>query len=163
MGHSFGGSTILHLAVDYPDVLGGLVLLDSGVRSAAARAAELKAVYDDPDPQALNKFLAARMRSPYDPPADAKRPRLQGAPEHVIKSMQKTVLGFDAAAAAASVKLPALFLLATKPFTDAETLARLGPNWLVGQVVGSGHSIQTIVPEQVNAMVDRFIAIHWRG
>jgi len=29
----------------------------------------------------------------------------------------------------------------------------------VGQVVASGHSVQMIVPEQTNAMVDRFLEI----
>jgi hypothetical protein len=73
--------------------------------------------------------------------------------------MQKTVLDFNAADAAAAVKLPALFILATRHFTDPVTLSRLGTNWQVGQVVASGHSVQMIVPEQTNAMVDRFLEI----
>jgi len=160
IGHSFGGSTLLHLALKNPDFLGGLVLLDSGVRSAEAKAAELKPVYDDPNPNALKEFLAERMHSPYDPPEFRARQRTKmQPPDHVIESMQKTVLDFNAADAAAAVKLPALFILATRHFTDPVTLSRLGTNWQVGQVVASGHSVQMIVPEQTNAMVDRFLEI----
>ena len=160
IGHSFGGSTLLHLAVDKPDFLGGLVLLDSGVRSAESKAAELKPVYDDPNPNALREFLANRMHSPYDPPELRERNKTKKQPpDYVIESMQQTVLAFNAADAAAQVKLPALFILASRPFTDPVTLGRLGPNWQVGQVVASGHSVQMIVPEQTNAMVDRFLEI----
>lgn len=160
IGHSFGGSTLLHLALDHPDFLGGLVLLDSGVRSAAAKAAELKPVYDDPNPNALREFLANRMYSPYDPPELREKNRTKKQPpKYVLESMEKTVLAFNAADAAAQVKLPALFILSSRPFTDPETLGRLGPNWQVGQVVASGHSVQLVVPEQTNAMVDRFLQI----
>ena len=162
MGHSFGGSTLLHLAQHRPGFLGGLVLLDSGVRTTAAKEAELQPVYDDPDPEALAKFLAERMNSPWDPPElRSRRKNKKYPPDHVIESMQKTVVGFDAASAAAEVTLPALFLLATRHFSDPETLGRLGPNWLVGQVVASGHSIHLVVPEQVHPMIDRFLQIHW--
>jgi len=161
MGHSFGGSTILHLAWKNPDFFRGIVLLDSGVRSAAAREAELKPVYDDPNPNALAEFLAERMNSPWDPPELRQRRKDKiYPPDHVVESMQNTVVHFDAAAAAAEVKLPALFLLATRHFTDPETISRLGPNWLVGQVVASGHSIHLVVPEQVHPMIDRFLQIH---
>ena len=160
IGHSFGGSTLLHLAVNKPDFLGGLVLLDSGVRSAESKAAELKPVYDDPNPNALREFLANRMYSPYDPPELREKNRTkQQPPSHVLEAMEKTVLAFNAADAAAQVKLPALFILSSRPFTDPVTLGRLGPNWQVGQVVASGHSVQLVVPEQTNAMVDRFLEI----
>jgi hypothetical protein len=33
------------------------------------------------------------------------------------------------------------------------------PELLYGQTVGSGHFCQLEVPEQVNAMIDRFLAI----
>jgi pimeloyl-ACP methyl ester carboxylesterase len=160
IGHSFGGSTLLSLAVTRPDLLGGLVVLDSGVRSAAARAGELKQVYDatTPGTAARRDFLVSRLFGPDDPPGvrEAVVGRMEMTPDHVITTMQKTVLGFDAADAAAAATLPALFILSSQPFTDAATLARLGKNWRVAQVVGSGHFVQLVVPDQVNAMVDRF-------
>ena len=36
---------------------------------------------------------------------------------------------------------------------------RLPANWHKGQVVGAGHFVQLVVPDQVHAMVDRFFAL----
>lgn len=161
VGHSFGGSAVLHLAFHHPEMVGGIVMLDAGIRPAKERAAELKAVYDDPDPDALRKFLAERMLNPFDPPElREQNARRMHPPEHVVESMQQTVITYEAADDAAAIKLPALFILATRPFTDQATLKRLGPNWLVGQVVASGHSVHVIVPEQVYPMIDRFMAVN---
>lgn len=161
VGHSFGGSAVLHLAFHHPGMVGGIVLLDSGIRPAKERAAELKAVYDDPDPEALRKFLAERMLNPFDPPElKDQNARRVHPPEHVVESMQQTVISYEAADDAAAIKLPALFILATRPFTDQATLKRLGTNWLIGQVVASGHSVHVIVPDQVYPMIDRFMAVN---
>ncbi len=160
IGHSFGGSTLLHLAATRPEALGGLVVLDSGIRSAASRVAELGRT-PLMSPEAGRAFLEARLFSP-DDPADLKA-RIIGemghTPAHVSAGCGRTVLSFDAAEAAERCTLPALFLLADRPFTDPETLARLGPNWRVGQVVGAGHFIHMVAPDQVNAMIERFIAL----
>jgi hypothetical protein len=73
--------------------------------------------------------------------------------------MRETVLGFDGGGAATKCRIPALFLLADRPFTDTETLSTLGENWRIGQVVGAGHFIQLVAAAQVNAMVDRFLDV----
>ena len=161
IGHSFGGSTQLHLAAARPHVLGGLVLLDSGVRSAAAKKAELGPVYDDSDLAAQRAFLGARLFGPCDDPAERERilDGMMAVPRYVQTSMQKAVLAFDGTEAALRVQIPSAFLLAEKPFTDAATLARLGPNWRIGQVLGSGHFIQLFAAPQVHAMVDRFLEL----
>ena len=165
IGHSFGGSTLLHLALHKPALLGGIVLLDSGVRSAASRQAELghahgSSVGNDDRAQSA-RFLASRLFGPDDPTdlRDRIIDEMMSVPSHVRDPMRRTVLEFDAAAAARDCTLPALFLLADRPFTDVETLEQLGTNWRVGQVVGTGHFIQLIVPDQVAAMVDRFVEL----
>ncbi|MBK5198896.1 MAG: alpha/beta hydrolase, partial [Methyloceanibacter sp.] len=42
---------------------------------------------------------------------------------------------------------------------DIARLRELVPQLRFGHVVGSGHFCQLEVPEQVNAMIDRFLAI----
>ena len=169
IGHSFGGSTLLHLSVARPDFLSGLVLLDSGVRSLAAKSAELGKTVDESTSTAgrrsAREFLGSRLFSPDDPPALREQilDQMDAVPSHVVSATGRTVLAFDAARAAERCRTPALFILAEKPFTDAETLGRLGPNWRVSQIVGAGHFIQLVVPAQVNAMVDRFLElISWQ-
>jgi pimeloyl-ACP methyl ester carboxylesterase len=169
IGHSFGGSTLLHMAVHRPGLLGGIVLLDSGVRSAASRQAELGPAHgavSGPEDRAQSaRFLAARLFGPDDPVdlRDSVIEQMMSVPSHVREPMRKTVLEFDAASAARDCTLPALFLLADRPFTDVETLEQLGTNWRVGQVVGAGHFIQLIVPDQVAAMIDRFLELLPQG
>ena len=43
--------------------------------------------------------------------------------------------------------------------TDPTSLAIDRPNVMVAQTVGSGHFIQLEVPDQVNAMIERFLAV----
>jgi hypothetical protein len=42
---------------------------------------------------------------------------------------------------------------------DLERLRRLRPEALVGSVVGSGHYVALVVPDQVSAMLERFVTI----
>jgi pimeloyl-ACP methyl ester carboxylesterase len=160
MGHSFGGSNLLNLTAEHPDFLSGLVILDSGIRTLANKVDELKVVGDLTQDQ-LRAFLGDRLFG-RDDPAELKAKILNQmltVPDHVASAMRDTVLGFDGGGAAAACRIPALFLLADRPFTDAETLATLGGNWRVGQVVGAGHFIQLIAAPQVHAMVDRFLDV----
>jgi pimeloyl-ACP methyl ester carboxylesterase len=158
MGHSFGGSNLLRLAAEHPDFLGGLAILDSGIRTLASKVGELGVMSELTQAQ-RRQFLGDRLFGRDDPPALKEKilDEMLAVPDHVAARMRETVLGFDGGSAAAKCRIPALFLLADRPFTDAETLAALGPNWRVGQVVGAGHFIQLIAPEQANAMVDRFL------
>jgi hypothetical protein len=55
--------------------------------------------------------------------------------------------------------VPALFVLADRPFTSNAVLDRLGPNWRIGRVVGAGHFVHLVAPAQVHAMVDRFLEL----
>jgi pimeloyl-ACP methyl ester carboxylesterase len=73
--------------------------------------------------------------------------------------MSETVTAFDSADAARRCPVPALIVQARHPFTDPESLASLGDNWHRAQVVGAGHFLQLLVPDQVNAMVLRFLEL----
>ena len=160
MGHSFGGSNLLNLAAEHPDFLSGLVIFDSGIRTLANKVGELRVVSELTQEQ-RRRFLGDRLFGRDDPPA-LKEKILDGmlaVPDHVASAMRETVLGFDGGAAAAKCRIQALFLLADRPFTDAQTLASLSDNWRIGQVVGAGHFIQLIAPAQVNAMIERFLEV----
>jgi pimeloyl-ACP methyl ester carboxylesterase len=43
---------------------------------------------------------------------------------------------------------------------QAERLRPMVPQLLVGQTAGSGHFIQLEVPDQVNAMIERFLTLN---
>ena len=158
MGHSFGGGNLLHLAEQRPDFFRAVVVLDSGVRSLAKKSGELSAGYKLTRAE-QRQFLGDRLFGRDDPPdyREAVLNAMFCVPDHVVEKMRATVLSSDVAISARKTRIPALFLLADRPFTDQETLRTLGDNWRVGQVVGAGHFIQTIAAPQVNAMIERFL------
>jgi pimeloyl-ACP methyl ester carboxylesterase len=162
VGHSFGGSVSLYLTTTRPDLVRGLVLLDSGVRSTAEKEAELGSVIargPEVDPR---DFFVERLFGPDDPPSlreEISESMMAGIPQAAAQEMGRTVVEFDSATAAAKCPVPSLFVLADRPFTTPATIATLGPNWRIGQVVGAGHFVQLVAPDQVNAMVDRFIEL----
>lgn len=160
MGHSFAGGNLLHLAAQRPDFFRAVVVLDSGIRPLAKKSSELSAGYKLTREE-QRTFLGGRLFGRDDPPdyKEAILDAMFSVPDHVVEKMRATVLSSDVAIAAQKLRIPALFLLADRPFTDPETLATLGDNWRIGQVVGAGHFIQTLAAPQVNAMVERFLKV----
>jgi pimeloyl-ACP methyl ester carboxylesterase len=85
---------------------------------------------------------------------------MSGTPAHVFQAMGEGVLAFDSLAAALRCPVPGLLVLAARPsFLDTTALASLPDSWQVARVVGSGHFVQLVVPDQVNAMIDRFLEL----
>jgi predicted ATPase len=66
-------------------------------------------------------------------------------------------MAHDQARAAAACRMPMLHITSL-PWADVAPLRALCPQLVTGQTVGAGHFHQLEVPEQVNAMIDRFLA-----
>jgi pimeloyl-ACP methyl ester carboxylesterase len=168
VGHSFGGSVSLAFAVAHPERVRALVMLDSGLRSKATVGADLNPFYDalraaTPEQYRVivEEFCRTRLFDPVDDQAVAREIAQQMAqvPAHVFLSMAETVTAFDSADAARACTVPALILQSCQPFVDPAALATVGPNWHTGRVVGSGHFIQMLVPDQVIPMMRRFFEL----
>jgi len=56
--------------------------------------------------------------------------------------------------------VPTLYVASTHPRGDAARFRQACPALVHGQVVSSGHFLQLEVPDQVNAMIRRFLMIH---
>lgn len=168
VGHSFGGSVALAYADRCPRRVSALVMLDSGMRSNATVTADLGPFYaalrsGDAALYAatLDAFVRARLVDPVDGDAFATEiaQLMATVPSHVFLSMSDTVQQLQSAETAARSTLPALLVLSRQDFAAPEAVAALGPNWHVGRVVGAGHFVQVVVPDQVNAMIDRFLRL----
>lgn len=64
----------------------------------------------------------------------------------------------DGAEPLARVRCPVLLVTAGAPI-DIDRLRDLQPETLIGRVAGSGHWLTVVVPDQVNAMLDRFLEL----
>ena len=85
---------------------------------------------------------------------------MSAAPQFVASSaFDEHILKWDGEAAAAACKVSALYIGAANPLSDLDKLRAACPQLVVGQTVGAGHFNNQEVPEQVNAMIDRFLAI----
>ena len=166
VGHSFGGSVALAFAAAHPEQVRALVMLDSGLRSSRHRRRRSQPLlrraargHADGVPRDRRRLRAHAAVRP------GRRPRDRGAgvgadgeaPAHVFLSMAETVTSFDSAGDRRQCAVPSLIIQSRQPFVDPAALATLGDNWDSGRVVGSGHFIQVLVPDQVVAMIRRFL------
>jgi len=66
---------------------------------------------------------------------------------------------FDGASVLGGTTVPVLSIGSAVPANSAGDLSRACPAITIGQTVGAGHFIQLEVPDQVNAMIERFLTI----
>ncbi len=71
----------------------------------------------------------------------------------------EAMLAHDTAADAAACRVPTLAVASATLPGDVGRFRKLCPQLVTGQTVGSGHFHQLEVPEQINLMIDRFLAI----
>jgi pimeloyl-ACP methyl ester carboxylesterase len=170
IGHSMGGVVACEVAGRYPDFVSGLVMLDSAIvvstdaRAGIARLAE--ALKGEGWSAAIRDYVSSVLLLPTDDPGRSRSilDGMSAAAQHVAAAAMAGLRSYDAEPAVAGVRVPALYIAADEalPRADRERLLRLMPRLALGQTVGSGHFCQLEVPEQVNAMLDRFIAVALR-
>lgn len=166
VGHSRGGSLALALADTYPDLTRALVLLDTGLRPPADRQLDLAPFYATlggaDHAERVRRFCIDTMLEPTDGADVIERiaGTMADVPPHVFQAMAESVMSFDNWAAARRAPVPGLFILAERPtFLGEGVLDSLPDNWRVSRVVGAGHFVHVVVPDQVNAMIDRFLEL----
>jgi pimeloyl-ACP methyl ester carboxylesterase len=165
--HSMGAIG-LELAAHFPDLPAAIVLLDTPFSPP-------------PEVEAGFQYLLGGLRSPaYQEvlhqtadqliflPTDDQQRKAQlveamcTVPQQVIVSTWENFLAYDPASAAAACRVPVLHLGSVFPANLAR-LRELCPQLVTGQTVGAGHFHQLEIPEQVNAMIDRFLTITLNG
>ena len=83
-------------------------------------------------------------------------------PRHVIATAWEQLRKVDGASAARACKVPVLFVNASTWRPELELFKALCPQLMLGQTVGAGHFNMLEVPDQVNAMIERFLALNAR-
>jgi len=81
-------------------------------------------------------------------------------PAPIAAAAIKGLIAFDGAAAFSAVRVPILSIRSGLPGDSPSDLQAACPAITIGQTVGAGHFIQLEVPDQVNHMIDRFLAVN---
>lgn len=164
-GHSLGGTIALEVAALEPRRVAGVALLDAVVLFPEAlrrqTVDQLVPVLAGPGwLEALRGFIASRMFGPFDPPEVRTRiaQEVAALPAQMPTPLMRDGMSHDFSDRLAAGKYPLLFVHAQVP-ADLERLKQLRPDVIVASVAGSGHFLTLIVPDQVNAMLDRFLDI----
>lgn len=167
IGHSMGGIVAFDIAARYPDLPGAVVMLDSAIVLPEAARAGIPAFLErlrGPDYAAvLFTYVSEKLLLPTD---DSRRSAeilagMGSATQHVAAAAFQGLWEYDSGTARGKITVPSLFIAADEPAPrcDMRGLFDLLPDLRYGQVVGSGHFCQLEVPDQVNAMIDRFLAV----
>ena len=164
-GHSMGGAVALKVASARPDLVCGIAMLDGAVLfpepvRQAGLGSLVPALGTDKWMDALRGYFSGRILDPLDPPELTGRvlAALGGARPDFARSFFSSLFESDYAADLEKAACPILYVHAKAP-ADLKRFAELRPDAMLGQVVGSGHFLNLTVPEQVNAMLDRFVEI----
>jgi pimeloyl-ACP methyl ester carboxylesterase len=167
IGHSMGGIIAFELAARYPDLPSAIVMLDSSVVRPAASATAvdgiIRALAGPDRVKTMRDYVNAALFIPTDDPVRRAQllDNMASAQPHVVVSAMEGMRDYDPQRARGRIKAPSLYIAADEPGprSDMAALRDLLPQLALGQTVGSGHFCQLEVPDQVNAMIHRFLAI----
>ena len=167
IGHSMGGIVAFDLAARYPEMPSAVVMLDATVVLPSAARAAIPGFLEElrgPDyRESLRRYAASALFIPTDDGEREERilRQMSSTPQHVLVSAFEGLRDYDPAVATGGPAVPGLYVAADElqPRSDMDRFHEMFPRILYGKTVGSGHFCQLEVPDQVNAMIDRFLAI----
>jgi pimeloyl-ACP methyl ester carboxylesterase len=168
IGHSMGGLTALILAAEHPELVRACVFVDAPLLlpsdALAARRPILESFWSRDYVNAAVAYANDRFFIDTDDPE--RRAHILECvatmPQHVLASAWQSILETDSMTAARAFGeqgTPGLYIGCARPLADLQQLRELCPQVLVAQTAGAGHFCQLEAPEQVNAMIDRFLKV----
>jgi pimeloyl-ACP methyl ester carboxylesterase len=175
IGHSFGGAVVLELCGRHPALASGMMMIDSIVMPPPALrdGTEIRRLLDGiggPNYLAVSKANAWEIGCDYDNPARRQAifetyilPPCERTPQHVAYSAIMNALNYDPVPAAQACKIPMAYISADVPLVnrarDLERLQDLCPQLTISKTLLAGHFNTIEVADQVNAMIERFLAV----
>jgi len=165
IGHSMGGNIVVQVAAARPDLVRGVVAIDSPFAEPGgltATAGALREGLTGPGYRATMDGMISAMFGPHDDKAVAAEIAnvMSGARQEVAVDAITSVMGWAGADAIRACSVPVLTIAAEAGgFGDASALKAGSPQLMTAQTVGAGHFNQVFVADQVNAMIERFLSI----
>lgn len=159
VGHSMGGLVALESAARGQASAAALLepapLLDEQGKTYFARSAPKVAADRD---GAWRRRFAERIMLPTDRVRRAEIIAAMAAVDPgVAAAGMRAMAEYDAASALTAVRVPLLVVTDARP-EDLTPVRDRCPSVVTGQTVGAGHFHQIEVPDQIDAMLDRFLA-----
>lgn len=163
VGHSMGGNVALELAARYPELVSSIVMIDSAMFPP-------QSMHDTLSPQFFEALAGPHYLDVYRQllsglylPTDTQSSQLIAAvhvPKHVLVSaVPNHTTDYDATGAATACHVPTAHIFSVMPFLDLARFQSLTPQLISASTLGSGHFSPVEVPDQINAMIARFIKV----
>jgi pimeloyl-ACP methyl ester carboxylesterase len=164
VGHSLGGMIAVDLAARYPSLPSALVLVDPGPIDPLPTTVEFfrgfAAELEGPGGEDARRAYVHDMGAKDDELAGWIVEHMCTPPQPVAAAVIRGVTEWNGRDLLARCELPVLLIRSwLGSDTDALRLLEIKPDLEVGITVGAGHFHQFEVPEQVDAMIERFLAI----
>jgi pimeloyl-ACP methyl ester carboxylesterase len=164
VGHSLGGMIAVELGARYPSLPSALVLVEPGPIAPRPETAEFFRGFADrlegPDGEAIRREYVQDMGARDEGLARWIVEHMCAPEQRVAAAVIRGVGEWDGRDPLARCEVPVLLLRdEIGANTDILRLLEIKPDLEVGLTVGAGHFHQLEVPEQVNAMIERFLAL----
>jgi len=167
VGHSMGGAIAFEIAAARPELPSAIVLLDPlpivPLPALRAQRAALVDALEGPDYRlAFRGFVESRMFRSTDAPDVRARivADMCATPQDVLAPTFASVSEWSGEHLAHYVRCPVLLITAGEGLpADLGRTRELVAGLELGRTVGVGHFAHVFAPEQVNAMIDRFLAV----
>ena len=163
VGHSMGGQVVISVAERHPELAAAVASLDSpsnipGWQDRIHGPFDHLMTFDGPYRETVRSFLSAAYL-PTDNPAwvGGLEERLAAIPDHVIVRAWQAMSAYEPSESLRQMKCPYLYIDSGQPDIDLDLVRELCPQLVVGKTVGAGHKALQDVPDQINAMLNRFI------
>jgi len=162
VGHSMGGAIALALGARHPQLPRAIALSDPAVVLPAFVRDTLgpfvQALATPSYREVATQFVEQRLFAASDDPVRKARivAEMCSTPQHVMHSAFEQLAAFDSESAARACRVPLLLIDAEVGLPDRARFKELCPQLVCAQTAGAGHFHQLEVPDQVNAMLERF-------
>jgi pimeloyl-ACP methyl ester carboxylesterase len=163
IGHSMGGVIAVALAAQFPDLPSAIVTLDSPIVPPQALRERCAPLIEGLRTSAFSDLQSRFVDSMFLPTDNQDRKArikagMTSTPQHVAASAFANVFNVPEVTVQ-DCRVPLLVLAAAESLSDVPRLREACPQVVTGQTVGAGHFHQLEVPEQITAMIERFLAV----